>query len=540
MRYWVIFLVILAIAVFLRFYQLGRIPAGVSDDEAVYIYSAYSIWKTGHDFAGKFLPLSFNFSFSYSPVPVYLLAPIVGLFGMNIFVGRFIYALAGTGTVILIYVLASQLFKRKSIALIAMAVVAVSPWNVFFSRTAYEAVFALFFFLGGIVLFLRGVKKGNILWSLPLFFFAFYSYHATKFFFLFCIPFLILLHWSFFIRQKRIFITFVIGYIFILASFLFVMKTQGVNRTDVLVWKDIQTASRVVDYERQRSTAPFWIRTIYSNKLMYYLSVIRQNYLEAFSPQFLFLYGETGGLAGLYGGSSHGVLYFIDLPLMFIGLFGLFANKSLRRSAIFVLGGLLLAPISSAVTTDRTYAVRSIMMQPFLVLIVGYGVYIVYSWIKARYASYWRVAVGVVAGTYLVFVGSYFYEYFYRFPIVNAEAWFQSTKELIEFIDHNKYRYDEIILASRGDPLFQYGFYNQMDPTVLRNLLRSPYPRRVGNVVFINECFQKEDPMNLIAKHSLYIVPERCHRQTSSSLTIKDKNEPLHVIWKIYSNNREW
>ena len=134
MRPRIIFWIILTVAVFFRFYQLGRIPAGVSNDETVHIYSANSIWKTGHDFAGKFLPLSFNFDFSYSPVPVYLIAPVVGLFGMNAVTGRLPFALAGIGTVGLVYVLAKFLFRRNSIALLAMMAMAVSPWHMLDSQ----------------------------------------------------------------------------------------------------------------------------------------------------------------------------------------------------------------------------------------------------------------------------------------------------------------------------------------------------------------------------------------------------------------------
>ncbi len=540
MRPRIIFWIILTVAVFFRFYQLGRIPAGVSNDETVHIYSANSIWKTGHDFAGKFLPLSFNFDFSYSPVPVYLIAPVVGLFGMNAVTGRLPFALAGIGTVGLVYVLAKFLFRRNSIALLAMMAMAVSPWHMFFSRTAYEAGLALFFFLFGMVLFLRGQKRGSgsdVLWSLLPFFLGFYSYHATKIFFLFFLPFLILLYWPFFVSHKRTLVLFTLGFFCILASFFVVVKTQGVSRQDVLLWKDTEAAVKTVNYERQRSLAAFWLRTVFSNKPLYFLKIMRQNYLEAFSPQFLFLYGETSGLAGLYGVQSRGVLYLVDLPLLLLGIYMLLRNKALRRSMLFTIGGLLIAPFPSMFASDRTYAVRSIMMQPFLMLLIAYGAYALAIWTKATYARYKKIVFGLFVGFYMVFVGSYFYEYLYRFPIVSAEAWFQSTKDIISYIDQNKTRYNQVIVANHGDPLFQYGFYTRMDPKALKNLLHAPYPRRIGNVSFEDECLETENPVEVLGQDTLYIVPERCHRQATPSATIKDKGEPLHVIWKIYAMN---
>jgi hypothetical protein len=53
-------LLVIFLAVLLRVWQLGNIPASITNDEAGYIYSSYSIWRTGHDVAGKLFPLSIN------------------------------------------------------------------------------------------------------------------------------------------------------------------------------------------------------------------------------------------------------------------------------------------------------------------------------------------------------------------------------------------------------------------------------------------------------------------------------------------------
>lgn len=524
-----IFLLILSCTV--RLYLLGSIPAGVTNDEATYIYSAYSIWKTGHDFAGRFLPLSFTIAYSYSPVPVYLIAPFVGLFGMNLFTGRLPFALAGVGISILLYVLAKSMFRRDDIALAAMAIAAVSPWNVFFSRIAYEAGFAVFFFLLATVVFVKGAKQGNILWSLVPFLLGFYSYHATKIFFLFFVPFLLWLYWEDLRRYKASVAVFFLGCMAIWASFYMVSKTQGVNRTDVLLWNDTKGATKFINWERDKSTAPFFLRSIFSNKPLYFVRVFRENYLEAFSPQFLFLYGETSGLAGLYGIMSHGVLYLMDLPLLLIAIYSLIHAKNYRREMVFLLGGLLIGPLPSAVGVDRSYAVRSIMMQPFLILILAYGAYSLIIWCK----QYRHLLMGLLIGLYAVFAVSYLYEYFYRFPIYYAESWFGSTRDVIMVIDQKKGQYDHIVVANHGDPLFQYGFFHAMDPVQLRTLLNQPYPKTVDNVSFIDECLAVDDPVNVLASKTLYLAPERCHKQVKPSFEITDRGEPLRVIWKGYS-----
>src|SRR5512141_1077338 len=100
--YWLIG--ILMVAVFLRFYQLGSIPASPDWDEAALGYNAYSILKTGRDEYGKFLPLVFRSFDDYKPpLYIYLTVPMVALFGLNVFAVRLSSVLLGTLTVLLTY-----------------------------------------------------------------------------------------------------------------------------------------------------------------------------------------------------------------------------------------------------------------------------------------------------------------------------------------------------------------------------------------------------------------------------------------------------
>jgi 4-amino-4-deoxy-L-arabinose transferase-like glycosyltransferase len=162
---------IFALAFVLRFWQLGNVPASISNDEAAYIYSAYSIWKTGSDIAGHHLPLSINLDNSFSPVPVYVIAPFVGLFDLNAFWGRFPFALMGFLSVVLLYFIVKQLLNER-IALFSAFAFAVSPWHLQLSRSTLDGISGLFFFLLGFCVFLKKYKNGSILWSLPLFMIA--------------------------------------------------------------------------------------------------------------------------------------------------------------------------------------------------------------------------------------------------------------------------------------------------------------------------------------------------------------------------------
>ncbi len=52
-----IFLIIIFVAFFLRFYKIADIPPGVNRDEASIGYTAYSLLNTGKDEYGRVFPL---------------------------------------------------------------------------------------------------------------------------------------------------------------------------------------------------------------------------------------------------------------------------------------------------------------------------------------------------------------------------------------------------------------------------------------------------------------------------------------------------
>jgi 4-amino-4-deoxy-L-arabinose transferase-like glycosyltransferase len=535
------FLLIFALAAFLRLWQLGDIPVGVSNDEASYIYSAYSIWKSGRDIQGKWFPLSFQTDNSLSPVPIYLNAPVVGIFGITPFTGRFLYALAGIGTVILVSVITYALFQNIFLSELVMAVIAVSPWQTYVSRTAYESGLALFFILLGTYLFIKRVNRNGFVWSIIPFAMGFYSYHATKIFLVGFIPLLLLIYRKKVLARKTELIAFISGFLLILILFFYITKTQAVTRQVLFLWNYMDKAAATVLQERTKNTAPFVLREIFNNKLTYFGRLVRENYLEAFSPQYLFLYGETGGLSGLYGVMSHGVLYLIELPLLCLGIITLSPQKKYRQPAWLIFGGLLLAPLTSAFTVDKSYAMRAIMMVPFLYILIGYGLAETVNFIRNQPKIRQISMFILLASVYGFFILSYFYQYFYRFPIYDAETWFRSSRDLVSYIRKNQNNYDRVILVNNGDLLIQFAFFNNLPPQLVRQVYAELMPKNLGNITFINGCFDTKGakfiPTEIYPPKTLYIVPEACHKETPPFDVIREVGEPLRTIWKIYQIN---
>ena len=522
---------VLIIAGFLRLYNLGQMPYGMSNDEAGYIYNAYSIVQTGKDVNGILLPLSFNVDNPFSPVPVYLIALVLKILPLNLFSGRLIFSLLGIGCVYLLYLLTKELFNNNKISLISSFILAISPWHLHISRVAYEGGLALFFYLLAILVFLKNSKKGNILFSLSFFLLAFYSYHATKVFF---IPLLIILIYTnkSILNNKKQFVLFTIGIILIIGSFAVILKSQNAGgRASTFIFNNLGQISETVKEERTSNIAPFLIRQIFSNKFTVILRTMRENYLTAFSPEYLFLYGETGGNGELYGTFFRGEMYLVELPLLIIGAYCLWRFYPKQRK--FILLSLLAAPLTTTFTTDVSYTIRAIMMIPFLSILVAIGIVEFFKFIqnfnKLKY-YFWGTIFCLV---YLVSLFSYLYLYHYRYSVYGAEAWFRSSRDLVSYIELNQDKFDEIHIIKPGNMfLLQYGVFSQSEPEDIQKAWSSPSVKKVDKIVIENDC-----PVNLdlITNKIWYVVPENCFDLPNTEKVIKDYGEPLRDIWRIYN-----
>src|SRR5690348_12129027 len=97
-------LYIFLLGVFLRFYDLGSIPAGFFRDEAAKGYNAYCLLETGKDVDGNSWPMftreltTFN-----TAVYSYLTIPFIAIFGLNEFAVRFPAALFASLTILTTY-----------------------------------------------------------------------------------------------------------------------------------------------------------------------------------------------------------------------------------------------------------------------------------------------------------------------------------------------------------------------------------------------------------------------------------------------------
>jgi len=132
----IILIIIVILAAFLRFYQLGNNPPSLTWDEVAWGYNAYSLGIDGRDEFGRFLPFNYLESFGDFKPPMYAYLDIIPIkiFGLNEFAVRFPSALFGLLTVLITYFLTKRIFfdsKSKELyALFSALFLAISPWHI--------------------------------------------------------------------------------------------------------------------------------------------------------------------------------------------------------------------------------------------------------------------------------------------------------------------------------------------------------------------------------------------------------------------------
>ncbi len=139
---------LLFFAAFTRLYQLGKMPVGLSWDEAYLGYIGKMVITSGRDEYGRLLPRVFESFGDYkAPLAIYLTGIFTTIFGLHPWVVRLPYALAGIGSVWLMTRLGSIVFKNRWLGLLSGWWLTIMPWHLLFSRVAFESGLALFFYL---------------------------------------------------------------------------------------------------------------------------------------------------------------------------------------------------------------------------------------------------------------------------------------------------------------------------------------------------------------------------------------------------------
>lgn len=457
------FLLILAIAIFFRFYWLDKVPPSASLDEASIGYNAFSILKTGADEYGTKFPILLRAYDDWRPaLYVYLVIPFIKILGLNVLAVRLPSVILSILTIIAVYFLVKKLFYEEKIALIASFLLAISPWHIYLSRLGHEVNAGLAFFIFAMLLIFW--KRAYL--AAIFFILSFISYQSEKIFLpVMILGMAIIYRKELFNQWKKIILISFLSFIILMPFIKETLQPNALIRfkgTSVLEAKKEELANKT-GLERRFLMG----------------QIITKNYLLHFNPQWFFTNN---------GGESHkvpslGLFYLWEAPFMAIGLIWVMRHLRNKQNQLF-LWWILAAPLPAALTTQAPHAMRIFQMLPVPQILTAVGMIsaiaiiekIKFSRIffersekfKTTSSRFARTIFLIFPFSFLILNFYFFYQnYFVVFPKEQSESFQYALKDAVGYVNKHQDEYGKIIFSNQ-DNLYQsymfFLFYARYDP----------------------------------------------------------------------------
>lgn len=428
-------LIIITIAAFLVRIVNSKYPP-LLWDEASIGYNAYSLLQTGHDEYGQFFPIIFKSFGDYKPgFYIYLTLPFVAILGLTELSVRFPSIILGSLLPLFFYLLITALQPKSiKLAITAAILLAFNPWNIHFSRGAWETNVLLFQLVLGSLLFI----KRKYVFSVFIFASSLYTYQASKL----LLPFMIV---SLFFTQKvfpKIFVL-ILGIFFIPvvygmffgsdANRLRVMNLSAYTRPATETG-DIIHESNHLDYQ-----------TFYSQPL-FFARNFTLRYFNFFSTKFLIFEGDWQTLR--HSAPYVGVILYPTLLFFVLGL--LIAAKNYRNH-LFFFAWLLFAPVPSSLSLDIIQAVRGLNLSIPIIYFAALGLSSAVN----------KKIILFIAAAYITSFVYYVDMYSHHMTQIKPEQSLVGYKQAIEYVQNNKQNRQVIITNFYGQAYIYYLFYTK-------------------------------------------------------------------------------
>jgi len=472
-------LVIVLLATFLRFYQLGSNPPSLTWDETAWGYNAYSLGIDAKDEFGRFMPITYLESFGDFKPPLYAYLDVlpVKFLGLNEFATRFPSALFGSLAVLVTYFLVKRIFwkseKAKKYALLAALFLAISPWHILLSRAAFEANIASFLIISGVWAFLAGVqdKKWYLLLSAASFALSFYVFNTARI----VSPIIVLLLAAVFWKKlwaikKTTLLAVILGLVIFLPTFHFLLTPQaGLRFQEVNIFSDSEVV-KTANQEIANDNNALWSKIVHNRRVLYGLSYVK-HYFDNLSPSFLFITGDGNPK---FSAQAVGQMYIWDIAFFISGVFFLFKKR--EGNWWIVPLWLLIGIIPAATARETPHALRIESSLPTFQIFVAYGFVQLMDFIRGRKK---QIVVGVLM-LLLFFNFVYFLHYYFaNYKYDYSGEWQYGYKDSIEYVKSVENKYDYIqVTNSLGRPYIYYLFYTKTPPSEFRKtavISRDPF-----------------------------------------------------------------
>lgn len=488
----VVLVMILLLGTAVRLYQLGRVPHGLTWDEAAIGYNGYSVIKTRRDEWLTRLPSSFKSFGDYkAPLAIYLNGPFTVLFGLSAVAVRLPFALSGIVLIGLLfwlqYLANSGKDDAASYALAAAFVVATSSWAVHFSRIGFESGIAVTLLTLSVCMFFATLatapkvpvqkryywSTGLLLISATCAALSLYAYHSAKV----TVP-LLGLGLMLLYGNKLLRLTSMWGAILI------------VLLTFALLWPLASDTIWGNGLSRAESTL-----VTYNGSILAYLQIMVTHFFTHLSSSFLLL-GQADSLR--HSSGVFGVLYPTTWILWLIGSAAAAAHLVAPKMAYFVMHGrrfsatlliwLVAGILPAVIAQEVPHPNRSLLALPAFCLLAIFGLQVVVQVIRkwqpgrsligshGESELLLKSILGTLFALHCLFFVAYVNDYFTRYAKVSGETFSEGYLEAFAYAKNyekgaeGKPKADIIVFTSEyGQPYIYALFARKTSPYFYQN-----------------------------------------------------------------------
>lgn len=459
-------ILIVFLAFSLRFYKVTEIPPSLNWDEVSITYNAYSILKTGLDEWGVSYPLHFKSYGEYKlPAQIYASIPGIAIFGLNELGVRITPIIYGSLTVLLLFFLGRLLFKSTKVGLLSAFLLAISPWHIHLTRGSFESSFAVFWVVLGMWLLIKGFSepKWGIVAMIP-FAISVYTYNSARVFTPLFLLTVLIIYFKFFKKDfKHLVISLLVFGALLTPLIPFLLSGEGSARYKLVSVSDDPGLIPRINENRGNSLLPQPLSRFVHNKLTYISFYYIKNYLEHFSPQFLFI---SGAPHKQHHVQEMGMLYWFQAPFLLLGLYLLFREKHKYKGLLTA--WVLIAFLPVATTNDSIpHALRTLIASPWYQLVTAFGLVRVFELLKKKEIRWGFVLLIIALG--MAQFSMYINNYYTKYPKLYSRDWQYGYKQIVEYIENHYGEYDKIVFTRHwGEPHMFTLFYMGYDPEKFR------------------------------------------------------------------------
>jgi len=418
---WIIFSVLLLIAIALRAWQFGSIPGGVNQDGAMAGVDAKALLDHGTDRYGMKFPVHFT-AWGYGQMSVllsYMMIPFIKIFGLTAIAIRLPMLIISIAGLIALYLLIKSVFG-VTMAQIALIISIANPWHFMQSRWALDCNVFPHVFVLGLYFLHKGIvsKKRNLFISMFFFAMCMYSYGIS----FYTVPF----------------------FLFFFAGYLGIKK--------LLKWKEILLAActyiffswpiyivMIINMVGGKTistpffTMPYFPYSVRSQDILFFADHKVEQLVRNFkSLMNIILYQKQDVPWNSIKG--FGTVYLFFVPFAIMGLVYLIVRivkekEALKKAGMISMLLFFFMGIWGGLITREVNVNRINIIFYAMIILIACGIY--YVWEQRK------ILACILIPVYLFFAGAFVQNYFTEYPKTMSYLFFEGLVESLEDIENS-------------------------------------------------------------------------------------------------------